>query len=176
MEQMLHEGPIRAEPPTITDRSQWQSLALLASEAPYRVPCWILTGLRPPLLPDVPELRSIFKHSERTLGILPRHAIVLGKSNADLIIWENLCKQLSTIAKLQRKYASIISPKEKLPEEYIRALLTFRYTLDRVRKVPTTTLKVGFPSSPPMRSGFVRYPQQAGTDLMGFQFLGETLG
>ncbi|KAK6595870.1 hypothetical protein H4I96_10189 [Botrytis cinerea] len=83
---------------------------------------------------------------------------VVFNAYSDLIVWENVAQQLKHLAFLQEKYQSEITPKNKLPSEYMRALLVLRYTLNQIAKVPTRNLRMAVPASPPFRSKYVREP------------------
>jgi hypothetical protein len=67
-------------------------------------------------------------------------------------IWDLLCNDLTELSALQEKHRKEIVPGAKLPEEYLRALLSFRYLLDQSSKGPIQTLRSGLPSSPPFRN------------------------
>jgi hypothetical protein len=71
--------------------------------------------------------------------------------------------QLNHLSTLQVKYSNAIDPRNILPPEYMKALLTLRYTLDQAAKSPILLLKTGVVASPPLRSSFVREPHIAGT-------------
>jgi hypothetical protein len=58
---------------------------------------------------------------------------------------------------------------KKLPPEYMKALLSFRYMLDQASKGPILNLKNGVPVSPPFRSLFVREPQVPGSTMIRVQ-------
>lgn len=75
-------------------------------------------------------------------------------------VWDILCNNLLELASLQEKYRKEILPGKKLPDEYLRSLLTFRYALDQLAKGPIQTLKTGLPASPPFRNQFIRQPSQ----------------
>ncbi|KAF7883144.1 uncharacterized protein EAF01_011653 [Botrytis porri] len=95
---------------------------------------------------------------------------VIGNAVSDaygaLIVWENVARQLKHLAFLQKKYASKITPKRQLPSEYMKALLTLRYTLSQMVKGPIRNLKMAVPASPPYRSKFVRDPQVPGSTMI----------
>jgi hypothetical protein len=70
------------------------------------------------------------------------------------------------LGSLQEKYAHEISPQKKLPEEYMVALLTFRYYLNQSAKGPILNLKQGVPAS--MSTVFKRLPQDPNTTKIQF--------
>ncbi|TEY70093.1 hypothetical protein BOTCAL_0111g00110 [Botryotinia calthae] len=90
-----------------------------------------------------------------------------------LVIWENVAHQLKHLALLQKKYQSEITPEKELPLEYMKALLTLRYMLNQMAKVPIFNLKLTFPSSPQYRSKFVRKRSAPGSITLQVQSKGE---
>ncbi|MCJ1283552.1 hypothetical protein MMC26_002882 [Xylographa opegraphella] len=90
-------------------------------------------------------------------GYVLRH-IVTG-AYGSLLLWEGLHNQLTLLVTLKDKYARSISPMESLPSEYMDALLLFRYLLDRAINLQIQELVMIAPSSPPLRSHFVRETQ-----------------
>lgn len=91
---------------------------------------------------------------------------VVGDAYGTLISWDLINGQLANLSVLQAKYASIITTKEKLPSEYMKALLTLRYSLDQISKHSISLLKNGILASPPLRSSSVRDPHVAGSSLI----------
>ncbi|KAF7893650.1 uncharacterized protein EAF02_001188 [Botrytis sinoallii] len=91
---------------------------------------------------------------------------VVSDAYGALIVWENVAQQLKHLAFLQKKYASKITPKKQLPPEYMKALLTLRYSLNQMAKGPIRNLKMAVPASPPYRSKFVRDPQVPGSTMI----------
>ncbi|KAK4223619.1 hypothetical protein QBC38DRAFT_487309 [Podospora fimiseda] len=68
---------------------------------------------------------------------------------------------------LQVKYAKKISPTDDLPEDYMKALVTFRYFLEKVAKGCLSQLKIVGPSSPNFRHMFVRQvPRDYNSNIM----------
>ncbi len=108
--------------------------------------------------PDLRNLKPLFW--ERVI------ANVIVDAYGALIVWDLIYRQLSDLESLRAKYTKIISPKTKLPPEYMQALLSFRYMLDQTSKGPILNLKMGVPASPPLRSLFVREPQDPGTTMI----------
>lgn len=91
---------------------------------------------------------------------------VISDAYGSLIVWENVGRQLTHLASLQQKYAAQITPVKQLPPEYMKALLTLRYSLSQIQKGPIINLKMAVPASPPYRSQFVREPQVAGSTMI----------
>ncbi|MCJ1315361.1 hypothetical protein MMC15_000678 [Xylographa vitiligo] len=90
-------------------------------------------------------------------GYFLRH-IVTG-AYGSLLVWEGLHNQITLLVALKDKYSRSISPMKKLPSEYMDALLLFRYLLDRAIDLQIQELVMIVPSSPSLRSHFVREPQ-----------------
>ncbi|KAH6959595.1 hypothetical protein BKA56DRAFT_600607 [Ilyonectria sp. MPI-CAGE-AT-0026] len=67
-----------------------------------------------------------------------------------------LHRQARNLRILQQKYKSEISPANDLPEDYLVALLRFRYFLEQTVKGSLNQLKLTVVSSPPMRKFFAR--------------------
>jgi len=91
---------------------------------------------------------------------------VIVDAYGSLAVWDALQNELASLAVLQVKYRKSISPEEKLPPEYMKALLAFRYLLDQASKGPILTLKNGVPASAPLRSLFIRDPQVPGSTMI----------
>jgi hypothetical protein len=85
------------------------------------------------------------------------------------LTWGVIHKKVADLERLQQNYSGSISPQKKLPEEYQQALLNFSYLLDQSSRGPIHTLKVGVPSSPQLRSHFVRSPQEPNTTVIKVQ-------
>jgi hypothetical protein len=81
-------------------------------------------------------------------------------------LWDVIHKRVVELEKLQQNYSGSISPRRKLPEEYQQALLNFDYLLENIPKILIGSLKVGVPPSPPLRSLFVREPQEANSTMI----------
>ena len=83
-----------------------------------------------------------------------------------LIAWSIIGDQLVALSALQEKYSNIITPQQLLPPDYVKALLTLRHTLDQTKKGLIHNLKIGIPSSAPLRSQFVREPAVPGFNMI----------
>ena len=101
-----------------------------------------------------------------------RRTIVI--AYADLFAWQGIYNQVTQLVELKEKYSRKISPRKKLPDEYMEALLYFRFLLDRVVELPIENLKTIFPSCPPVRSSFQRLPQDPKTTHIKCQTKGGT--
>jgi hypothetical protein len=97
---------------------------------------------------------------ERVLG-----SVVIS-AYGDLSLWDDVHKQAADLAALHRKYAGVISPKRRLPEELEKSFHVFRYLVNEASKRPISKLKVVVPPSPPMRSSFVRQPQDPNSTII----------
>lgn len=73
-------------------------------------------------------------------------------SYADLFIWDLAWIQLRNVLHLNREYSEVISPKKKLPDEYMEAILTLRYTLKTAEEQLISELARQVPYSPAYRS------------------------
>lgn len=105
-------------------------------------------GKRHPLLTN---LKPLFW--ERVIGN------VITDAYGSLVLWDIIYRDLTYLEALKLKYSKDISPQKKLPPEYMKALSSFRYTIDQASKGPRMNLKNGVPASPPLRSLFIREPQ-----------------
>ncbi len=86
--------------------------------------------------------------------------VVLTSSHVELEIFAELRRQAEELRCLQDKYAGKLSPLEDLPEDYLVAILRFRFFLGQMAKEWLKDLKTTVASSPPMRHLFVREPAQ----------------
>ncbi|KAI1943758.1 hypothetical protein LOZ66_000343 [Ophidiomyces ophidiicola] len=91
---------------------------------------------------------------------------VITNAYGALIAFDSLAQQATKLARLQEKYRSRISPDKTLPEEYLKALLLFRHTLNQSSQGPILNIKDGLGASPPLRSDWVRMPQVSGATKM----------
>ncbi|KAG0651258.1 hypothetical protein D0Z07_1847 [Hyphodiscus hymeniophilus] len=91
---------------------------------------------------------------------------VVSDAYSTLIVWSITSRQLATLSSMKEKYSAAFSPKKQLPEEYTKAILTFRYTLDQLRMGPISLLKTGLPASPFFRSFFHREPPVPGSTMV----------
>jgi hypothetical protein len=82
------------------------------------------------------------------------------------ILWDVMYQQATKLVKLNEKYSSVDFATKKLPSEYDMALQNFRHLLDQASKGPIDKLKVGVPPSPPLRSCYVREPQEPGSTMI----------
>lgn len=81
-------------------------------------------------------------------------------------MFEVIDRKIVNLERLQRKYSERIFPLKKLPQEYQQALLNLDYLLEQTSKGLIQSLKVGVPPSPPLRSLFVREPQEPNTTMI----------
>ena len=91
---------------------------------------------------------------------------VITNAYFSLFTWDILCKQLQTLIRLKEVYTPDILPEKSLPAEYLRAVLTFKYTIENLKRGPIAVLKVGLFASPPLRSLSVRVPKDSNTDVI----------
>ncbi|KAM0487345.1 hypothetical protein ACHAP7_001857 [Fusarium lateritium] len=189
--------PVQPEPQlkTDSDASGFPSLAIMAAEAPYRLPATLdfnrLTSLlearklaaedhvwslredpayfadqfreiqdhRQEMLPDTQGKPhpATQKLRENTLWARVTFGMLMD-AYANLETLTELHRQVQSLGNLQKKFEKKIQATNELPEEYMIALLRFRYYLEQACKAPLEKLKISVPSSPPMRKFFVREP------------------
>lgn len=178
--------PVRPEPhmKEESETTGFDSLAVLAAEAPYRVPAKLdfgriesLLGAQAAACEDhLWSLREDPNYFVDKALELQEHRLETlkdrwGKSYPvnDEILWSRILSSLVTTAYmeveiynelhrqakelqgLQEKYAKVISVKDDLPKEYLKALLKFRFYLYQATKGVLGELKHTAMSSPPMR-------------------------
>lgn len=201
---MLAEAPVQPEPPPVSGQEAgWHSLAVVAAEAPYRIPAaldlarliamieskrsaaedhiWALRedpGYFADVVGDWKEHRQEMLpdtngRQHPTLKLLSSHTFwdwVLGNVVVDaylqIEIWTSIHQQLVNLQTLKDKYSVDTAAGKALPEEYLEALHLLLYSLKRFSARPIDSLKVGVPASPPLRSHFVREPQEPGTPMI----------
>lgn len=78
-------------------------------------------------------------------------------------IFDTIHKKVVELENLEKRYSKSISPQKKLPKQYQQALLNFNHFLEVTPKGLIYCLKSGVTSSPPLRSLFVREPQELNT-------------
>ncbi|ATY61278.1 hypothetical protein A9K55_005689 [Cordyceps militaris] len=205
--EILHDTPpseligdqyaIQPEPPLKTDNEAYgfADLAVLAAEAPYRLPDQLNLGRLESLLEAkmlaaedhvwalredpayfAHEFLEVRDHRQEMLkdtkgrphpvtNRLKEHLLwsrvtgtVLHDAYINLETFTELHRQAQDLRRLQHKYKAEISPQKELPEEYMVALLRFRYYLETTAKSPLQRLKMAGLSSPPMHKFFVRNP------------------
>lgn len=83
---------------------------------------------------------------------------IVSESYLGLEVFSELWQQAQRLHDLQLTHNRHISPDRDLPEEYVDALLKFRYYLHQAAKGPLGLLKVSVAASPPFRAFFVRLP------------------
>jgi hypothetical protein len=77
--------------------------------------------------------------------------------------WVIIHEKLRVAAECQERYRASIGSSASLPQDYERALRRLKDVVDKLSKMPIHAMKIGVPPSPPMRSSWVREPQQSGT-------------
>ena len=93
----------------------------------------------------------------RTLGN------VITDAYGGFIVWDDLYKQLTSLTALAQTYSKPVSWDSTVAKEYSDQLHQFRYHLQQMTNGPIQSLKQGVPASPPLRSLFVREPQEKNT-------------
>ncbi|XP_044724835.1 C2H2 and C2HC zinc finger [Hirsutella rhossiliensis] len=172
-----------------------ESLAVMAAEAPYRVPAQLDLGRieallraktsaaedhlwalredpgyfaerllqvrehRQEMLKDVyGDAHPVFSFGRQSVFWTRVVSNMVLDAHLELEVYSNLCQQAQNLQALQAKHAAAISPMQDLPEEFLAALLKFRFYLDWAVKGPLNQLKHSVSASPPMRKFFVREP------------------
>lgn len=83
---------------------------------------------------------------------------VLFEAHFELEVYSELGRQAQELQTLHAKHAAAMSPTKDLPEEFLAAMLKFRFYLDKASKGPLEQLKASVAASPPMRRFYVRQP------------------
>ncbi|KAK3351069.1 LOW QUALITY PROTEIN: hypothetical protein B0H65DRAFT_567970 [Neurospora tetraspora] len=175
--------PVQPEPhmKEESETTGFDSLAVLAAEAPYRVPAKLDFGRIESLLgaqaaASEDHLWSLREDSnyfvDKALELQEHRPETLkdrwGKSYPEVFwsrilsslvntaymeveVYNELHRQAKELQALQEKYAKAISVKDDLPKEYLKALLKFRFYLYQATKGVLGELKQTVMSSPPMR-------------------------
>ncbi|VUC31836.1 unnamed protein product [Clonostachys rosea] len=81
---------------------------------------------------------------------------IITSATLQLEIFHRLRMQAQTLQSLHNKYESALSPDKDLPDDFLSAILKFRYYLDRSAGGYYDQLGQAFLSSPPARRFFVR--------------------
>jgi hypothetical protein len=91
---------------------------------------------------------------------------VIVEAYGSFVIWDELHKQLSHLEALAQLYPGPFVWDSKLPKDYSDQLHRFKYCLQQATKGPILSLKHGVPASPPLRSRFVREPQEKNSTMI----------
>ncbi|OOQ91405.1 hypothetical protein PEBR_00541 [Penicillium brasilianum] len=188
---MLPEPPLKPE----SEITGFESLGIMAAEAPYRVPAeldlrliesllaarasaaedhlWALRENPDYLLKAILDAQDhrqemlkdtrgmshpVFTHDQRDILWARVIGSVVLQAYLYLEVFTELSSQAKKLASMQRKYARDISPSKDLPDEYLEALLRFRFYVNHAAKGPLGALKFKTAASPPLRKFFVREP------------------
>ncbi|RDW93396.1 uncharacterized protein DSM5745_00718 [Aspergillus mulundensis] len=92
---------------------------------------------------------------------------MLVEAHVELETFSELSRQAKQVALLQVKHSAVILPSQPLPDEYLEALLTFRYFITDALKKQIHKLVHAAPLSRPLRNSFRRLspsdlPKQGG--------------
>ncbi|KAK4138431.1 hypothetical protein BT67DRAFT_412777 [Trichocladium antarcticum] len=187
--------PIQPEPElkSESESTGFESLTVMAAEAPYRVPAELdlakvesllsarasaaedrLWALREDPLYFYEQLLDSKEHRTEMVKDVRGRLHPSTEPLRDNIIWSRVIRlfltevflqlemyaelrqQAQAVQALQARYAAAISPMQDLPAEYMRALLKFRFTLNRAAKDILRQLQRCGAPSPPLRHLFVR--------------------
>lgn len=77
---------------------------------------------------------------------------------SSLIMWDLAEKELVRLAQLRDSYGSRITPNQRMPVDYERALCYFRELIQRMRYASLATFQQGISSSPQLRHYYVYKP------------------
>lgn len=105
-----------------------------------------------------PYIRPLFWN--RVLGNIVSEAYM------ELEVWSTLHSLLVDLRQLLSKYHQKISPEKSLPTELYEAFINLWFALKQFMIGPISILKMTTPASPPLRSLWVREPQELGTSMM----------
>ncbi|KAK3620989.1 hypothetical protein LTR56_023070 [Elasticomyces elasticus] len=171
--------PIQSEVGIAEEKTAgFASLAVMAAEAPYQVPAKF----------DIARLRSFFSariaaaedhiwslredpnyyaeslidlsehQTERLKDLAVMTHPVFKSVSAEM--FSDLHIQSDQLCELHAKHNTGLKPDKGLPQDYLLALLQFRYSLIQVSKGLLASLRNSTLSSPPMRPYFVRMPEE----------------
>ncbi|RHZ45742.1 uncharacterized protein CDV56_100498, partial [Aspergillus thermomutatus] len=91
---------------------------------------------------------------------------LVSEAYMNLEVWSTLHSLVADLRQLLSKYHDRISPERDLPTDLYEAFVDLQYFLEQFSIGPVSLLKVAAPASPPLRSLFVRQPQELGTSKM----------
>jgi hypothetical protein len=83
-----------------------------------------------------------------------------------LLIWNLIEEGVEKLATIRHRYGDRLSITQPLPEEYAKELCHFSHILKQSRKDPISNFRLGIASSPPLRSQFVRLPQDPNSTII----------
>ncbi|KAI0380602.1 hypothetical protein F5Y04DRAFT_95178 [Hypomontagnella monticulosa] len=178
---------IQAEPPLkeSVDATGFNTLSIMAREAPYRPPARLdlqriesLLSARTLRAEDhiwslredpsyfaetilnmkdhLPDIHSTTKPQRDDLAWARVISSVLIESFFQLESFAELRNQAAHLCELSRNCSPELSPEKDLPEEYLAALLKFRHYLHQVTKGVLNQLRLSAAASPPLRAFFVQ--------------------
>ena len=83
-----------------------------------------------------------------------------------LLIWKLIEDGVEKLATIRQRYGERLSIDKPLPEEYAKELCHYLHLLEQARKAPITNFRLGIAASPPLRSHFVRLPQDPNSTII----------
>ncbi|KAJ5081186.1 hypothetical protein N7456_013424 [Penicillium angulare] len=144
----------------------FESLNIMATEAPYRLPAKLnlqciqsLLSAKASAAQD--HLWALREDPEYFASVVLESRViasVVSEAYFPAEVFSELSLQAENLISLQNKYAADIFPSKDLPKEYSDALLRFRLYLDQAVKGPLGILKTACVASPPLRRLFAREP------------------
>jgi hypothetical protein len=91
---------------------------------------------------------------------------IVSEAYMELEVWSTLHSLLVDLRQLLSKYHHKISPEKSLPTELYEAFIDLWFALKEFMIGPISILKMTTPASSPLRSLWVREPQELGTSMM----------
>ncbi|KAI4270320.1 MAG: hypothetical protein LQ337_006747 [Flavoplaca oasis] len=82
---------------------------------------------------------------------------------ADFTVWDTACKEMDHVVQLRSRYHDLVSPHQQMPSCLTQALAHFEHAIGEFSKGPLSAWKVAMVSSPPLRTHYVREPQDLTT-------------
>ncbi|EON69971.1 hypothetical protein W97_09236 [Coniosporium apollinis CBS 100218] len=99
---------------------------------------------------------------------------VVTEAYGALITWSVIHRQLVDLTCLRDKYNDSISRDKPLPKEYQLSLRRYKHLLEQTANGPLMYLKTGVPASPPLRTHWVREPQDPNSTIIRVRARGKT--
>lgn len=83
-----------------------------------------------------------------------------------LLVWNIMEEEVKKLSSLRQRYGEILSINNPLPKEYTKELCHFAHLLQQMRKGPISNFRAGIAASPPLRSDFLRAPQEPNSTII----------
>ncbi|KAL8886813.1 MAG: hypothetical protein Q9215_005528 [Flavoplaca cf. flavocitrina] len=82
---------------------------------------------------------------------------------AGFTVWDLACKEMDHVVQLRSRYHDLVSPHQQMPSCLTQALAHFEHAIEEFSKGPLSAWKVAMVASPPLRTHYVREPQDLTT-------------